>query len=433
MESGIIRNMQFNYLTIKDECYTPCNFQRRMIQHNLINGLLRMEEECLNGNTHIKYEITGLLSLSDSMGRGNYNKKQVITVIQSVLDVMRLLPEYLLHGDDIILDPDYIYIDETTGTAKLCYFPGYHSSLKTQLTHLFDYFMNEVNYKDKEAVYFIYSIYMKSKEIDCTLLSLTQMVQEHESVSLQESSFIAPENTIEIKHVTKYENIEKEEKRAEEFEQKMILGVIAAGVTVLIFSTCAVLGLLQTGITNEVSWFRVVFCFIVSMVIGLGTFVGLYYRHQKNDVDTVIAATVEKKEETIANLPVQESVQKTTDEKKNYPVVLETHLLSLFPQEYESIHFPSFPCYIGSAKEKVTVYVSNPGISLYHVKINRKGKDYYLTDLASARGTKINDIKVKPEIEYKLSDEDKITMGNNRYCFRYSVLQDSVLEEYNND
>ena len=51
-------------------------------------------------------------------------------------------------------------------------------------------------------------------------------------------------------------------------------------------------------------------------------------------------------------------------------------------------------------------------VSRNHFKIDWDGQNFYLTDLNSTNGTKINDLKIPPHQPQKLSENDEITIGS---------------------
>lgn len=84
----------------------------------------------------------------------------------------------------------------------------------------------------------------------------------------------------------------------------------------------------------------------------------------------------------------------------------------------EKVKITTFPFTIGKSAEKATYAVpDNETISRQHVRIEKKGVFYFLTDLNSTNGTCINGIVIEPNAETKLLSGMKITLSNEDFVF----------------
>src|SRR6186997_631631 len=63
---------------------------------------------------------------------------------------------------------------------------------------------------------------------------------------------------------------------------------------------------------------------------------------------------------------------------------------------------------VGRHPDSIIVLPSG-SVSAHHATIKRRGKDYYVQDLGTTNGTKLNGVDVE---EAKLDDGDKITFGD---------------------
>lgn len=57
------------------------------------------------------------------------------------------------------------------------------------------------------------------------------------------------------------------------------------------------------------------------------------------------------------------------------------------------------------------IRIDDPSVSRKHARIYRKGADYFIKDLQSRNGTKINDVPALPDIPIKLHNGDRIKIG----------------------
>jgi len=68
-------------------------------------------------------------------------------------------------------------------------------------------------------------------------------------------------------------------------------------------------------------------------------------------------------------------------------------------------------------KDKNNIVIKDPYISGFHAQISIKEGNYYIKDLGSKNGTFVNDKPLKNGHEWRLSNGDKIRMGQVEFLF----------------
>jgi serine phosphatase RsbU (regulator of sigma subunit)/pSer/pThr/pTyr-binding forkhead associated (FHA) protein len=76
---------------------------------------------------------------------------------------------------------------------------------------------------------------------------------------------------------------------------------------------------------------------------------------------------------------------------------------------------------IGRSPEYCHVVLDPNGVSRRHAEIYKKGEDYFLSDLNSRNTTKVNNMKVIPGIDHRLSPGDRINICDVEFLF-YPLL-----------
>ena len=56
--------------------------------------------------------------------------------------------------------------------------------------------------------------------------------------------------------------------------------------------------------------------------------------------------------------------------------------------------------------------IPHKSISRTHLKINKQGQSFFITDLGSSNGTKINNLPLEPQKRYELKAKDELTIGD---------------------
>ena len=176
------RDMQQNLFVLKDQEIGVGMFQEKMLEHNQLEGLLPIRVQRMNGERMIYYDLYGLQPLSEVCHVTLPNTEQLTTLVQGILQVIKRLGEFLLKEDDILLTLEYMFVKLPDYQVKLCYYPGYQMPIKKQISQLFEVLMSCVDYGDRDAVYLIYSLYMKSKDESFTVFDLEQLLDRKDNI-----------------------------------------------------------------------------------------------------------------------------------------------------------------------------------------------------------------------------------------------------------
>lgn len=191
MKTEYKRDMQHNYLVIYDQKQdrpSDSTFQEKMLVYNKLEGLLPFHVQQLNGEQMIYYEINGYQPLSEICAKIPPKVDQLSMLVKGLLTALRQAPEYLLKEDDFLIMADQIFIGLPNYDVHICYYSGYQHLIKVQLAEFFESFMGCVDYEDREAVYLVYSLYMKSKETNCTIDDLMKLVDNQGSPMITKNS-----------------------------------------------------------------------------------------------------------------------------------------------------------------------------------------------------------------------------------------------------
>lgn len=167
-------DIQKNYLVIQGR--EEGNYMLHMLAGKNVQGFLPLEIREINNKKEYYYDITGRENISQKSNQEKWRAFPLKKCISQILTEIGRCREYLLNPDNLVLDPAYIYIDIESREIALCYVHDYNKRINEQLTQLFSYFMNVVDYQDKNAVQIVYKLYEKSREAHCTLSDLQKIV-----------------------------------------------------------------------------------------------------------------------------------------------------------------------------------------------------------------------------------------------------------------
>lgn len=178
MEIEYKKDLRHNYMVIteKDNCEIE-KYGVKMLEHQLIEGILPIEHRRMDSLTLFYYDITAKQSMTAIFDKTTLSYDKVKQLCIGIISILENAYEYLLPEEDFILAPEHIYLEITSGKPNLCFLPGYHKSIKEQMSSLIEYLMNKVNYSDKEAVLLIYQLYATSREEGYTFDHLLEVLQ----------------------------------------------------------------------------------------------------------------------------------------------------------------------------------------------------------------------------------------------------------------
>lgn len=159
------KDLHHNYMVLTEEdTITSEAYSKKMLELQTIDGLLSMEQRRLDGSVLLFYDITAKQALSLVTEKTLLSFETLKKLIKGILEAIEGAYECLLAEDDIILQPDFIYLDVSTAKPYLCYYSGYRKNIFAQVSSLLEYLMNKVDYKDKEAVMLVYRLYAVTRE-----------------------------------------------------------------------------------------------------------------------------------------------------------------------------------------------------------------------------------------------------------------------------
>jgi hypothetical protein len=181
LHAEYIRDMHSNFVVLKGIEGKTTSYGSRMILHNNIPGLLKMELRSIDNMDLFYYDVTSKKSLAAVWENKSLNYYELKHIVTDILKTLQKSEDYLLSENDFIIDPNYIFLDTDSQNILLCHLVGRDENMKEQLNRLMEYLMNKVDYKDEAAVVLIYALYKESKETDCTFEKLLKEINKKDN------------------------------------------------------------------------------------------------------------------------------------------------------------------------------------------------------------------------------------------------------------
>lgn len=177
METSYKRELDRNYLILWQEEFRDC-YQLEMLVKNQIPGLLACRLGLWDEKAALYYEITSRQSLRLILERKRLNAKELYRLLESLQKAVKTCGAYLLDGNLLLLNPEYIYLEPDTWELAFCCFPFEEQALQDSLLNLAEYLLDRLDRQDQNAVALGYEFYRMAGEEN---LSLEQVLEKYRS------------------------------------------------------------------------------------------------------------------------------------------------------------------------------------------------------------------------------------------------------------
>lgn len=360
----------------------------RMISGNKIPGLLRFQEKWMDGTSRFYYDITSRQPLNRLTEYKKMTGTELRTLISDLILVLKQMERYLLDERRICLRPEYIYIEPETYHGNFCLIPGYWSDFAKEFLEFAQYILDHVDHSDGEAVVLAFSVFRESRKENFGVDDMERCLGKKQKV----------EEIVEIPKQKPKPALQEEQKDERE-KWNIPCIVLIAGIIVLPLCVIFIFG-----IHVMLRWKWMIFTFEMLLVTAG---IVIYYFSKSEACDErglEITDAFESGElvwdlsnEIEKELAVQEENDSRAESEEDLQTVLlisqaeviqKRKLISLSDDREISLTY--FPFLIGKNKGLVDAYLNEPGVSRLHAKLEREGTNYFITDLNSTNGTRIN-------------------------------------------
>lgn len=190
MEVRYKRESKRNFLVVEPDPGARTGYESRMMLENDIEGLLRFHAKYMDERQVYYYDITSMQPLTRMMEGRWMRKEEVCRLFLRLDGVLNRMGEYLLDGDLLLLDPDYIYTDPQWSQLQFCLVPGMDGNFQESLSRLLQYILKKTDHRDKEGVVLSYGLYQESLKENYgmdNLLSLIYKAQRMDESSREQA------------------------------------------------------------------------------------------------------------------------------------------------------------------------------------------------------------------------------------------------------
>ena len=99
-----------------------------MMENNKIEGTVPCMKSQVDMVVSYRYDITGLQPVTEYFS-GIVSKNKILKLIEEILEEKKLLEEYMLDMESVVLESRYMYVEPATGKVKCLLLPVKHENL----------------------------------------------------------------------------------------------------------------------------------------------------------------------------------------------------------------------------------------------------------------------------------------------------------------
>lgn len=460
MRAEYKRDMNHNYLILHgEEVPDTDSYQVRMLVGNGMPSLLKCRLQGIDGNFLIYYDITSKQSVASMYETKKMGLEDLRLIFGGFVQAMEEMAEYLMNPGQLLVQPEYMYLDVEKKKLYFCCMPGKAGDVREDFRILTEYILPKIDHEDGDAVILGYGVYRRALEDTFHLEYVKEEIYKgrdsrekripesckEKEIDKEKDQFReqyenqSGDSPWEMETANPFENRDREDgKKSPVSLGKKILFSILGAFILIITAGAAVLGFLpglQAGV----------------ILSGCAVFLGtgmLVYRFRKKHKGSIEKKRGRQEIREIQREPIWKTEQEkesgwqpqmSAEEEMSVPQTLEEEpkakdfgetvvlsagvvqgpatLVSREPGELATIYLQEDMTVIGKMETAVDAVIDLPTVSRIHAKIRRRDQEYYLSDLNSRNGTAVNGRLLKEGEDYQLQNEDEVDFAQARYVF----------------
>ncbi len=170
MKAEYKRDLRDNYLILSAlEEKEEDDYSIYMVEKNKIPGLLPVHRSRMDGALLLSYEITGKQPLASLYEQKQLGCADILLILSELGEILETLQKYLLSPENLVFDPEYIFLEPDGKKLSLCYAPGVKNEVS--IRSLAEFILRRLDHKDAGAVAAGYRFYGKTLEENFSLQS----------------------------------------------------------------------------------------------------------------------------------------------------------------------------------------------------------------------------------------------------------------------
>lgn len=365
-------------------------YQIRMLESNNVKGFIRPAVIEMDNKIYLKYTITALYVMEKYLREIKVTGIRLFGWIKQIIECIEDMEKYLLQPDNIVLSPEYMFLEHQSEALSFIYATGYNKNIILQIKSFLEYCMQCFDVSDRHGIQFLYKLHAVMSEDGCSIYEIKNILSSYEMNDMHVMEEDEKGKDISADEDRKY-IIDKDDKG-------IVRCISPIRLIILGINLCVSIYLLYMYIREREQKLFLYVTILTFVVFVIHLIVCLY-----------------EPEENIDEIMSEYEQQLKVDEKKEICDI--KRLIPLGGGVMEDIDFNKvdMPCIIGRGKKDTTYRLRATQISRIHACIYDEGGFYYLEDRGSTNGTFVNSERICAFERIKLNRGDVISFANEDF------------------
>ena len=147
MDVSYRRDKDHNYMILDAPGeLTGEEYQVRMLVGNHIPHLLKCNRRMMDGKAVFFYEVTGMQPMFRVFEKRQINQEEMVELLQDIKEALENTQRYLLDGNQLIFEPEFLFFHTQTREWNLCYLPTYDGNMTESFRKLSEYLLKRLDH-----------------------------------------------------------------------------------------------------------------------------------------------------------------------------------------------------------------------------------------------------------------------------------------------
>lgn len=182
------RDNSINYAVIdaQEEWNCEDDYEVKMLMFNMPEHFLAITMNEIDGRNCIYYDISSKQQLSKLFEYGKVTMEEVKTMFNNISEMVRVVDEYMLDLDRVILKPQHIYVSLANKKYSFMYSPiAGNSDFYDNMRSLFEYILERFDHSvEKSSLVRFYEIYQRILVRDYTPRNLMSFFENDDNTQI---------------------------------------------------------------------------------------------------------------------------------------------------------------------------------------------------------------------------------------------------------
>lgn len=466
IEAKYYRDYGHNYMILQCKQQEAVrSYQYKILTSGKIEEILKCSVRHINGTTYYYYDISSRTTLDGLYRNKKMSYAEVKDVLRQIQGMCENLAGHFMDEAGLVLLPQHIYYDFTTGKYIGLYYPDYEHEAPNAYKPLMDFLLEHIDTEDRKLTENIYRMCEMAEEKYFFIEDALRIMEDEEEL-IRKSPNESPreqnrETDIAVAEPINFaENVLMPEQHHKEPPRRNTFYWFFAGLLL-----AGVIGAVVVRSIYDLTQREEIVLYGVAAVMGIclffcvaGLFTGSKKRsaaEEKTDGKTDRELYPDNPEdmtlpplEHIINKDmnlemtgyIPERIRPVRDEDRRFHEVesnripenevygntvffdesatAEYKLYAVDKKNKKHIELKQFPCTVGKMAGCVDYVLPDDSVSRIHARFDMKGEKVFLTDMNSTNGTYKNGLRMQPQETVEIEPGDEVRFGNLNYCYR---------------